>query len=530
MWKLLRAFCRSQLAEETKARIGTEPSLVDQRRSVDLLNRPDVTSHLLLESARWRSRVVEEVRLESAVSARTSRSLQVVPLREVLQEIPSLELDRSTARLALPLATLPKGPLVNLHLKAGEETPLLLMRYAIAEREAEYVKVLGANIGVPVDAELMEFLVEICGFTPGPWVGFRRSEHLLGARERALKKFLISGIGGNISDRFTEWHERAVRIGRVLSTALGEGHDENSSADMPLLAFPGLSSASLHKKRSIEETVVALTASLEKLEQFVAACAAVPNAEPDPLVLLAEYGRRYEAIVSCVVPLDDALEAVIARDLPIKVGFWGRTELDLVFNDAWSNHVAIRAQDHDVEIVRRRPVGPTNARLEKTLFNMVRDSREDLAVYGSDATRDYLVRFRFRFRAPFIIRATGWSFIAVLGAAIFLLVSVRPLNSQDVGLFVVPTTISSGLLLIQQRTSMAIRAQKTIRYAMLAAILSLWTTVIVLYMMDSVETGNPSPEGASAPLQVRERPMPQTPPITTPTPPPSPTPTPTANP
>ncbi len=56
------------------------------------------------------------------------------------------------------------------------------------------------------------------------------------------------------------------------------------------------------------------------------------------------------------------------------------------------------------------------------------------------------------------------------------------LASDDLAVFVVPTTLAAGLVLVQQRTSLGSRLQRGLRLLVVGAIVALWTVVLVAYM------------------------------------------------
>jgi len=99
------------------------------------LTSPEVTTRLLLQPLEWRERAVEELALDSASFVRRRRTLQVLPLRPLLQDLLPAACSATTARLVLPVATLDKRPLPDVDVTSPHGDAVLIRRFEIAPRQ-----------------------------------------------------------------------------------------------------------------------------------------------------------------------------------------------------------------------------------------------------------------------------------------------------------------------------------------------------------------------------------------------------------
>lgn len=449
------------------------PLLRKTRPVIDLAYSKEVTT-ALLSTTDWRSRVVEQVDLEKALSCRNRRSLQLAPLREALINfLPKGCIEQVT--ISLPVATLPKRPLVNFSLQVATGEAYLLKRREIAEREAHYLASLSAGLGVELSGQAEQFITAICEFTPGPWKRYR-SGGVNANENEELRSYLTEGLKIPICQQtLNSWKGIADEIGSIIDIAFDEGYDPESPADNPLLALPLLFS------RDNPAAPQQIDQLLSELASFVHKCIDVDGPRAAPLEVLGDYGRRYEAIVACTVPVDEPTVVHMTQDMPLKVDLRGLVELETVFNDAATNHIAVRVLDPDVEVVRLAAHDVSGNELSDDSFTSVRDSSEDFAVYGSESDRQYRIKLRFRLKPSWWTTTVSVSVFVTTTIAVVLALTVRPLTSSDVALLVVPTTFASGLLLVQQRTTLAISSQVLLRVGTVFILLALWCTIAVEY-------------------------------------------------
>lgn len=505
----------------------------------DLTDNWEVILRLLEQPDSWRIRAVEQLTVGTARSCTRHRSLQVAPLAELLRPYAHRQ---TSAYIALPIETLPKGPLLGYDLTVDGKPAYVAPRGSTAEVEAAYVIGLAAAEGVLADDPTVNFLTAICEFTPYPWdrvcsripftqrIPFteRRSLHLyleqglsaiagedpdlrlhshlavlverqverLAARlgPRLVRRF--PGLSGRWAwvirparthqhikrDVFLRLRADALTIGRCLRTALGEGRDPSSSADNPLLAAPLLAA------RGQVESLDNLADMLKRLQAFVDALAAKVDSprDSDALVALAVFGKRWQTIAWCDVPLDRPFIVTSQREVPFKVKrprSWARQEFSLA--DARSNHVTLSLDDENVEIATAQLRGVDGKRLEHTLINGLRQSREHFSLYASEPDRDRRAFIRFRLKIALSIKVAAVTIHAVTWLAVVLvayLLLQHQLTAADLAVLVVPTTFGASLFLTRERTSLARRLQWISRLGTPLAVASLWALVAWAYL------------------------------------------------
>ena len=255
------------------------------------------------------------------------------------------------------------------------------------------------------------------------------------------------------------------------------------SADNPLIALP------LVFGRTNQPSVSKIDALIGSLHEFVKLCAEEDGSQAAALEVLGDYGRRYEALVYCTVPANEPCILQMSQELPLNISRLHRTEIEAVFNDAASNHISVRMLDPDVEIKRLPARSVTGLEIEDQEFTSIRASREDVAFYGSEIDRPYRVVFRLQLRVSQLSSIIALTILLTTLQAAVLLLTVRPLATDDVALLVVPTTFASGLLLIQQRTTVAAQLQVPLRLGAVLILLTLWCIVGVGFAAGFIRTG-----------------------------------------
>lgn len=96
--------------------------------AVDLTGSTSAVCRLLDRPYDWRVRAVERIEMGSATSCMRRRSLLVAPLRDVIGGLLPRHGRIESARLTLPVASFPKGPLVDFDVTAADQPAQLLPR------------------------------------------------------------------------------------------------------------------------------------------------------------------------------------------------------------------------------------------------------------------------------------------------------------------------------------------------------------------------------------------------------------------
>ncbi len=481
---------------------------------------------------------MEQVSVDTARFATRNRSLMSAPLADVVGD---RALGASTARVALPLEQMPKGPLLGYDVSVDGKPAYVVPRGATAEIEAAHVMLLAGKEGVTAPPIVAQFVRAICEFTPWPWKRVR-VRHRLRFR-RALLEYLEEGLapfntdekasalslnvkrwerlllpvviplGQRLAAKYPSvrgrypWIPRpprtafaltlrqvqslradALQVGATLRSALGEGSSPTSSADTPLLAAPLLAQAS--DVGSLSE----LSNAVAALRDFVQALAKQVKhpRESEALVALADYGRRWETIVACEVPLDRPFIVRTQRQVPLRVRrprSWVRQRVEL--RDARSNHVVFRVADENVEIAKAQLKGLDEEPLEHTYLNGLAASSEHYALYASEPDRDRRAFIDVRLKVARSIRISATVIHAIIWLSVALTASLGfegSLDSADLAVLAVPTTFGAALVLTRERTSLARRLQWVTRVGTPVAVAALWVVVGWLYLGDYLTT------------------------------------------
>lgn len=472
----------------------------------------------------WRVRAVETLSFNRERNCVACRSIQVAPLRHFIEEhVEALRTDKSAdfGRIVLPITKAPKRPLFDFDVTVDGNSAYLLPRTSIAHIESMDFSTRFSDGGLSPD---LRCLIEaICGFTPGRWQQVRQaspSGRLLSllltkslssdsflldgsilqhpiriARGRLLKRKLIRYLleeltatdsqGNCPIQEFTENILRtSLSIGKLLDSALGEALDIDSSASMVALAMPYFANL------SDSPTYESITTTLESFAGLVEETRREAGHDSsEKLSLLAEFGRRWQVLVDCIVPLNTPFLAKCKELRPVKFGWRCWTWMDLPFNDARSNHIEVDALDDAVTL---RKMSSRNLNNKRSFENLIATRRtdENLALYasGPSADRSRYIRLGIRFS----IRPSQWLAslaFEVLNYASILIISLTwsSASVSELTVLVVPMTFASSLVATRDRTSTASRMQRWMRIRLLLGLLAIWTLTAILFLSHHVK-------------------------------------------
>jgi hypothetical protein len=243
----------------------------------------------------WRQRSIEHIELSSALWCEREREIDVKPLKAVLANF-GLEGDESV-RLVLPIALLPKVPLIDLSITVAGTPVYRISGIEAGKLQADYILHLSHKAGVAPSrtseqpdakaelAELRKFLAEMFGLAPGPWIGFLTRTGKYGQRRLRkywnklgnacvcfltewprLYRYLMDGFKEHglhwylTYDMYKTWRKRTNDIRKLVRREVAP-HNE-SVTENPLIALPnflndgGLSralEAAVDSKKTFEE-------------------------------------------------------------------------------------------------------------------------------------------------------------------------------------------------------------------------------------------------------------------------------------
>lgn len=484
-------------------------------RELDLSSSVEAVMTLLDTEIDWRARSVEHLTFTTELTCLARRSVQVTPLNRFLPRLEgSLEKAR-VARLVLPIGMFPKRPLLDFDVRVDERAAYLLKRVDIADLQAEYV--IRSLEGRKPSEALRSLITSICEFTPGQWIQIRekgwtgrlltylnksgplgveihgrvgRLSHVLRTRLLCskLQTYLRDSMGDTVADSSSisrqlveGWVRECTAIAKLLEGYLREPPSIDSSSDLSILAMPLVANrGQLNNVGQISERLLELRKLCEEVKAHEV------DQQEAGLSVLAEYGRRWEAMVQCTVPIDAPFLVTTCETRPANIECFGWVWEDVIFADAQSSHLVMKAAD-DVAVIsdiRARDAYGTDL---QNFVTAVRQTDEVAAVYSSDGDRDYFARFGIRFVAYFDVRVVGWviEMITYLGIAIIIR-KWAILGATDLAVIAVPTTFAASVLLSRERTSLGTHLLRWSRRRLLFALMTLWGMVGYLYLSSKV--------------------------------------------
>ncbi len=441
--------------------------------TANLIDNRAVTVALLANPLGWRVRVVEEIHIDSATSCTRRRSLQSAPLRSLLG---GLAPRRAThALLALNVAPMPRGPLMDFDVEGPDGDAWLLPRTEIAVRQARYLQELASSSRVELSHEVMGLLIAVLGFT---------GELLAQGEPTDVGAYFRDGLGRPVAGQvLSSWNDIALRCRTILRPRLDEFHGY-SAPENPSLVLPQLYETGLV---STDEEATALlgsyAAALERLDAHAQESNSGGAAE-EFLVALADYSNSYDLIVAMKVPLDEPFLVKYSerRDLTLTLG--NRGHQDLVIADAQSNHVTFRVPDANVRITEFRADHPSSSTPAYGAFQSRTDA-QSRAFYAHDPDRDYRIRLSFRLASLRRLQVVPYLAALLLIALTVALWIDRPTQLGDLALIVGPSALAASVLLTRDPTTLGSRLRFWSSTCLIVAMIALIGTAAILYVLGS---------------------------------------------
>ncbi|MFE2245311.1 hypothetical protein [Streptomyces lavendulae] len=473
---------------------------------IDLRGDGQIVAQLIEEHKRWRVRSMERIGLSSALWAERQRTLDINPLRDVLNAyLPRAARSKDKAWLTLPVAIFPKEPLLGFELTVDGERVSRLSRIETARMQADYIARLSSKAGVRTEAP-QELLVAICKFAPASWIAFQAPS---GDR---LYGYLTSD-----GQRLTDGEYRQLSVwSQVIQghlAFLGLGNSNHSAADSPLLALPDLLKAKQETVRRRRNQPIPglmdLEPALEQLARFLEECKTLAQSSRKNAALgrkilktYVDYGRRWVALAECEVPLDCPFIVTMSERRAVSVkkdralrDAWclrGVIPLEAVFNDAQSNHVAIEMTDPIIALVEDKvePLrvngGPLAGRLDVNVCKP-----ELCYISSSDPLRNHQIRVPCALQQSLLSRLIHWIIfgiilltLAAVGLSYPLLHGLTPAR---LAMLLAPSTFAAALLLIRDSSPLSGDLTRALRRVIGAILASLWGAAVVLYLTGQVK-------------------------------------------
>lgn len=203
------------------------------------LTSTEVTRRLLREPRAWRERAVESLHVGSAQFIRRERSLQCRPLYPLVADLlAGSSAPSSRAFVVLPLAVLPKQPLLEFGVDGPHGSARLLRRPDIAAREAALIASYASDAGLDLPSGLEVLLPRLLGFTEGTWEAVPADTPRGVDRVAAyLERGLTTPASSHQRDRLRK--ASATSTG-VLDAYADGSHRHVSAPEQPFLVVPEL--------------------------------------------------------------------------------------------------------------------------------------------------------------------------------------------------------------------------------------------------------------------------------------------------
>lgn len=453
--------------------LGKEPEpptpLTDWSVTVALLDRP------------WdyRQRTVDEVTLQTEGLYSLRRSVQLEPIRPVLDQY-RIVADPGEQPAILPLSLMPKSALLEFDVTGPAGSPAYFVsRYDTANRQVDFLSMLALSYGVEVPDEVIGLLFGSSVFTPGMLDGAKLAKHK--QPEQIAYALELAYDRPVAPKQVVKWQESFATAGKRLADQLGAPPSLESSAENPLLALldgpdPDLTDADI----------------TQQLAAYVAWQDALADAgATQALAWLSTFGRRYVALVNTTINPDRPalLKMSERRQLPLDSGVGYRMrvpttrrfrcQIHVETHEARSYHLRIRSEDDsvhlfDVPVLQAEDGEVFGANyLDGTAYGS-----DGYALYTSDPERPGHVIMTIPLRLSGDVRRslTLVYFLAVAAAA-FALLPIE-FDKAAIGLITLPATFSATVLLVRERTTLSARMLRDYKWVLVLAVVVLWTVAL----------------------------------------------------
>lgn len=435
------------------------------------------------EANEWRQRSVTEIVLRERDYVDLTTAYQICLPLELIRKYASKARIGDTIRLRLPFSVRPKQLLLDTDFTGyRNNSTSLLLRDEIATIQAE--QLLKKN-ELPLDNDSLIYITLVGvsrymvpgwrqynsprGFLKWPIALYRRTKF---GKKKHMSKAIAKYLDDELNDvkvepnHVNDWLELLKPAASKLIEALGEGEHTDSSADCVLLAIPFMEKSPTGLK-AIDEVVETYSRFVNSLDQ-------------ESLRLLANYGRRWQAIVETVVPIGVPCTIRMSERRPWPGSIRHRMVQEIQFGNAKSTHIEIRVASDAVMISKPRVLDFAN----KTVgyFDELRDTPHAAAIYTSDPRCPDFARVRVNARASYIYQLLVFGlFYPLVTFAIIAAVSL-PGSSHFVNsltLLVLPITLVGAFVISREPTSLAERLLLPLRFLMASSVVALWTIAIV---------------------------------------------------
>ncbi|WP_405824585.1 hypothetical protein OG241_45970 [Streptomyces sp. NBC_01390] len=366
----------------------------------------------------WRLRAIERIDLSSELWAEHVREIHVKEfpnlvtslkdsseystptahdgLRESLTDVQSEDPDVKEIDLILPIAYLPRVPILDLRITVAEKQVYRIPLDEGSWIHAKYVGRLAKVAGFEVSEILLVLLSALFYFpskeygefwnkynqlnvwSPGSWYHWSKGRVANADPVREYLKECSSILGFKVDkSTYETWKGYSSKIGKIVRKF--EPADYKSSCENPLVALPQFA-REMRRLRDEKVTKEMITDVLEELRKVLrearkkqkrGSCDERKSAKGF-LSTYAINGLRWMVFAKCAVPRNEKFIVTLEETRPIHftakwhtrpnrgklfpiTGHYGKTAWKMIsFNDAETNHLSIRVSDTAVKLHHER--------------------------------------------------------------------------------------------------------------------------------------------------------------------------------
>lgn len=441
-------------------------------RTADIVDVRAATVAMLRRPLDWRVRAVETVVIDAASTCVRRRSLQVAPLRPLLDEFLPADGDYTHALLPMFVAPFPRGPLLDFDVEGPGGSASLLPRSEIATREVAFVEDLLRECGIGLADDVRSVLIAALGYS-GPWL----HDEIAGPNEFLREGLPFEPDNGTLN----RWRDDSARCGSVLLQRVGTV--ERTAPEAPWLVLPELFANGFLE--SADHASAALSSYAVLLEHLSdrAGTEGVGSVAEECLEVLADYACSYDLMAVMKVPLDEPFVVKTSERRNVRVDPKRNSgHQDLVIADARTNHVTIRVDDPNVRLVSADAYAVDS--VDYAIGPLVsRRNDQYVAFYSHDPDRDY--RIRIEFRLGLLRRLES---VSVLAAVLVCSLTYALWNSDDLDVRTLallggPAALAASVLVGREQSTLGSRLRLRSTSILAGSLVGLVLSVFALYAL-----------------------------------------------
>lgn len=441
-------------------------------RTADLVDVRAATVAMLRRPLDWRVRAVETVVIDAASTCVRRRSLQVAPLRAMLDEYLPTDGDYTHALLPMFVAPFPRGPLLDFDVEGPDGSASLLPRSEIATREVAFFEDLLRECEVDLTDDVRSVLIAALGYS-GPWL----HEEIVDPDE-----FLREGLPFEPdTETLDTWRNYSARCGSVLLQRVDTV--ERTAPEAPWLVLPELfANGFLVSADHASATLRSYAVLLEHLSDR-AAIEGEGAAADECLEVLADYACSYDLMAVMKVPLDEPFVVKTAERRNVRMDPKRNSgHQELVIADARTNHVTIKVDDPNVRLVSADAYSVDSVHYAVGPL-VSRRNDQYVAFYSHDPDRDYRIRVEFRLHLLRRLESVSVLAAVLVASLTYALWDSDDLDVRTLALLGGPAALSASVLVGREQSTLGSRLRLRSTSLLAGSLVVLVLSVCALYAL-----------------------------------------------